>query len=61
LTIDNPQGYRSDYAAKFKTIKIDLDISSLRTNTIVMNEAIIDGARQRRIQRRAKQSSAAPQ
>jgi hypothetical protein len=44
LTIDNPQGYRSDYAAKFKTIKIDLDISSLRTNTIVMNEAIIDGA-----------------
>jgi uncharacterized protein involved in outer membrane biogenesis len=44
LTINNPQGYQSNYAAKFRTIKIGLDVSSLRTNTIVMNEAIVDGA-----------------
>ncbi|HET7569190.1 MAG TPA: hypothetical protein VFK96_01210 [Gammaproteobacteria bacterium] len=44
LTIGNPQGYQSDYALKLKDIKIGLDISSLTSNTIVMNEGIVDGA-----------------
>jgi hypothetical protein len=44
LTIDNPQGYQSNYAIKLNTIKIGLDIPSLRTDTFVINEAIVDGA-----------------
>lgn len=43
LTIGNPQGYDSPYALKLKTIRIGLDISSVTSNVIVMNEALIDG------------------
>src|SRR5699024_7634619 len=44
LVIGNPPDYQSNYAAKFKMIKVRLDIPSLRTDTIVINEAMIDGA-----------------
>lgn len=44
LTIDNPRGYQSDYALKFDRIRIGLDIGSLGSNTIVMDNAIVDGA-----------------
>lgn len=43
LTIGNPQGYDSPYALKLKTIRIGLDISSVTSDVIVMNEAVIDG------------------
>lgn len=44
LTIGNPDGYQSPYALKLDAIRVGLDIHSLTTDTIVMNEAIVDGA-----------------
>ncbi|BAW80628.1 hypothetical conserved protein [Candidatus Nitrosoglobus terrae] len=44
LTIGNPQGYQSDHVMEIGTIQAGLDISSLKTNTIVVNEIVIDGA-----------------
>ncbi|HET7371401.1 MAG TPA: hypothetical protein VFK45_11250 [Gammaproteobacteria bacterium] len=43
LTIGNPQGYSSDYALKLKGVRIGLDISSLTSDTIVMNEGVVNG------------------
>lgn len=44
LTIGNPSGFKSDYALKFDKIEIGLDTSSLTSDTIVMNNGVVDGA-----------------
>jgi hypothetical protein len=44
LEIGNPDGYDSPYAIKLKTVRVGLDISSLKTDTIVMKQAIVKGA-----------------
>lgn len=43
LTIGNPDGYGSDYALNLKDIRIGLDISSITSDTIVMNEGVVKG------------------
>ncbi|HET6726364.1 MAG TPA: hypothetical protein VFH85_10215 [Gammaproteobacteria bacterium] len=43
LTIGNPQGYNSDYALKLNDIRIGVAISSITSDTIVMNEGVVDG------------------
>jgi hypothetical protein len=44
LKIGNPDGYDSPYAIKLETVRVGLDISSLKTDTIVMNQAVVEGA-----------------
>ncbi|MFK8050197.1 MAG: hypothetical protein AB8B81_17345 [Halioglobus sp.] len=45
LTINNPQGYESEYALKLDTIVVQIDPTSLREPVIVISQVSIDGAK----------------
>ena len=44
LTIDNPDGFDTDYAFSLDRIVIALDVGSLRSDVVVIHEISIDGA-----------------
>ncbi len=45
LTIDNPDGFNTDYAFELGSISIHIDVASVREDVIVIHEISIDGAR----------------
>lgn len=42
LIVGNPEGFKSESAFKLGRIKLDIQLSSLKSDTIVINEMIID-------------------
>ena len=45
LTIDNPDGFNTDYSFELGSISIHIDVASVRKDVIVIHEISIDGAR----------------
>ena len=45
LTIDNPGGYSSEYAFYLGQVTVALDLASLKTSVILLNEVVVKGSR----------------
>ncbi len=45
LTVGNPGGFRTDSALKFADISVDLDVSTVRSDVIVIREIVIGAPR----------------
>lgn len=44
LVIGNPEGYKSEYAFKLDEFHVDIDLTSVFTDTIIIEKVLIDGA-----------------
>lgn len=43
LVVGNPEGFKSDSSFELGTVKIDIELSSLKSDTVIINEITIDG------------------
>ena len=43
FTLGNPPGYKTDYAVRVRSVKVDVDLGSLRTGTWVVRRVVVDG------------------
>jgi uncharacterized protein involved in outer membrane biogenesis len=45
LIVGNPEGFKTDHAIRLDSISVDVDVASLKTDTVVIKEILIDGPR----------------
>jgi uncharacterized protein involved in outer membrane biogenesis len=45
LIVGNPEGFKTDHAIRLGSLSVDLDVASLKTDTIIIREILIDGPR----------------
>ncbi|MDE0838210.1 MAG: AsmA family protein [Kiritimatiellae bacterium] len=45
LVVGNPEGFKTDHAIRLGAMSVDVDLASLKTDTIIIKEILIDGPR----------------